>query len=140
MDQQHPSRPPSQAIQARETNGGPSLLALLGFTKVAAHINELRLFYLIGCAYHEGARSLRQIARVLRTPSGGPAERDPRTRAMGGLPKSLRAIHEAVAVLEGLLGEQLVNRTGEGLGYNGLTAAGERLWELTVEFLQELWA
>ena len=56
------------------------------------------------------------------------------------LPKSLRAIHHAVGVLEDLLGENLVNRTGEGLGYDRLTEAGEWFWGLTAQFVREFWA
>ena len=54
--------------------------------------------------------------------------------------KVCAAVHQSVGVLEDLLGEKLVNRTGEGLGYDRLTEAGERFWRLTDEFVREFWA
>lgn len=136
MSQQHFLRQPAQALPAHQGNGHLSLVTQLGFKKVAEHIDELRLFYLIGCAYHRGARSLRRVARMLRAPAAD----DLGGRVGESLPKSLRAIHRCVGVLEGLLGEQLVNRTGEGLGYDGLTEAGEQFWALTASFVREFWA
>jgi hypothetical protein len=111
-------------------------MTLLGLKKVAEHIDDLRLFYLIGCAYHRGGRSLRRVARMLRAPAA-----DELSASVGeSLPKSLRAIHRCVGMLEDLLGERLVNRTGEGLGYDGLTEAGEQFWKLTSRFVREFWA
>jgi hypothetical protein len=140
MAQPQSPRQPPPVLPVHERNGQHSLLTLLGFKKVAEHIDELQLFYLIGCAYHDGAKSYRRIAAMLRTPPAGPARRDPRARVGENLAKSLRAIHKAVAVLEDLVGERLVNRTGEGLGYDGLTEAGERLWGLVATFVREFWA
>lgn len=126
----------AQAMPVPGTSAHPALVTRLGFRNVAEQIDDLRLFYLIGCAYHCGARSLRQVARMLRSP----AAEDLGGKVGESLPKSLRAIHESVAVLEDLLGQQLVKRTGEGLGYDGLTQDGERLWELTAQFVREFWA
>ena len=66
MAQQHSPRQPPQALTAPERNGNTSLVTQLGFKTVSDHIDELGLFYLIGCAYHAGARSLRQIAKRFR--------------------------------------------------------------------------
>lgn len=138
MPQQQSRRGPSQGFPVGRRNGQHSILVLLGFKKVAEHIDELRLFYLIGCAYHDGAKSFRKIAAMLRTPpSDDRTECDYRMRVGGKLAKSLRAIHHAIAALEKLTGVQVVNRTGEGLGYDGLTQSGERLWQQTAAFLRE---
>jgi hypothetical protein len=130
----------SQATPVPARHGPTSLVTLLGFKKVSEHIDDLGLFYLIGCAYHDGAGSLRGIAKMLAAQPAGLLAEDRAGRVSENLPKSLRAIHQAVGVLEGLLGEELVNRTGEGLSYDGLTEEGQRLWELTAEFVREFWA
>ena len=49
MAQQQSPRQPARVLPAHERNGQHSLMTLLGFKKAAEHIDELRLFYLIGC-------------------------------------------------------------------------------------------
>jgi hypothetical protein len=136
---QSPTRSP-QGASFFGRNGQATLVALLGFRRASDYRDDFALFYLIGCAYHDGSKSLRHIAKMLRAPRAGPLATELARQVRHGLPKSLRAIHTAVAALEGLTGERLVNRTGEGLGYDALTEAGERLWRLTHEFLRECWA
>jgi hypothetical protein len=121
--------------------GGGALVARLGWRNVSENITPLGLYYLTGLAYSRGgARSLRGIARFLRTLSPGVTGDGLVWRVAEGLPRSLQAIHRAVLVLEHLTGEQLVNRPGEGLGYDGLTEAGQRWWRLTATFIHEFWA
>jgi hypothetical protein len=130
-----------QVMPAPGSPGQASLVAVLGLKTIAENSDELGLFYLIGCAYSfEGARSFRQIAELLREPKTGLLAEDLARRVGKDLPKSLRAIHKAVAVLENLLGKELVVRSGEGLGYCGLNEDGKRFWELTAAFVREFWA
>jgi hypothetical protein len=140
MAQEQSSMQPSQGITVTDRHGQPSLVTRLGLKQVSDHIDALGLLYLIGCAYQDGARSLRQIAEMLRVPTAGLLAEDLARKMGQALPTSLRAIHAAVRTLEALVGKELVNRTGEGLGFDGLTDEGKRLWAQTADFAREFWA
>jgi hypothetical protein len=127
----------SRASAAGEVGSLVAALGLKGVFQLFQYAPELGLFHLIALSFHEwNARSLRDVARILRAPPQDALAR----RVWTGLPKSLRAVHRAVAVLEELTGDQLVRRTGEGRSYDKLTEKGEWLKEQAASFAREFWA
>jgi hypothetical protein len=122
------------------------LLAFLGSDKLAKHHGAIKLYYLIGCCYHEAARSARDIVQMLASPPPSLAADDLAARVMGGWttpPKQAKAFTVPLNALTKMLGDHLeadvplVTSAGEGFPFSGLTEAGELFWRLVAEFLQK---
>ena len=114
------------------------LMELLRYDNLTGHGDEIKLYYLIGWAYDQGARSGRQILKLLAAPPSGPvAAEDLAGRVRRNLKLTRRTLFGAIAKLEELLHTTLVTRLGEGLSFAGLTKAGEFFWRLVADYLRK---
>jgi len=155
----NPPRPPTDGISAAGDAAvarfrGTDLMKLLGFSAVTDHGVEIRLWYLVGCAYRCGAHSGRQIAQILAAPPPELLANDLAVRVRQGLlsPRKMRSasiskepsvgiskrkLFDAIAALEDLLGVSLVVRLGDNLPFPELTKAGEAFWKVVAAYLRD---
>ncbi|QVL30806.1 hypothetical protein KIH39_18385 [Telmatocola sphagniphila] len=105
---------------------------------VLDHLEELKIFYLIGCAYQDQRRSLRDIAREF-------SNRDCQGRLAEGMPTSASKLSVVIAELERQVFGPFFKSEffsllefPQGRGKSAvLSEMGQQAWQLTRQFLND---
>jgi len=118
---------------------GTDLMKYLGFVNLTEHSVEIRRYYLLGCAYHYNAHSVRQIVKKLDDPPPEFLADDLAVRVRKTIDVSKNDLFVTITRLEKLLNASLVIRLGEGLPFAGLNENGEAFWKMVAEYLRENW-
>ncbi len=122
------------------------LMELLGYDDLTRHRDEIKIYYLIGCCYQQGARSARNIVEMLAALPPGLAADDLAGRVIRTLdwkPRQPKAITVPLNNLAKLLSEHLdtdvhlVSCVGDGFAFDGLTETGELFWRLVADYLRK---